>query len=70
MTSLQDALNWQNPKQTKIWKMTSIEDELNVWKMTLMKVEYISIKSFDANSGQLSLSLAQLSPSLLLSLFI
>jgi hypothetical protein len=40
------------------------KDELNVWKMTLMKAEQIRIQSSDANSAQLSLSLAQLSPSL------
>ena len=37
-----------------------MQDELNVWKMNLMKVEQIRIKSFDANSAQLRLSLAQL----------
>ena len=37
--------------------MTSMEDELNVWKLTLMKVRQIRMKHFDANSAH-SFSLA------------
>jgi 5-bromo-4-chloroindolyl phosphate hydrolysis protein len=54
-------MNQIGKTQNNVQKM---EDELNVWKMTLIKVEQIRIQSFDANSAQLSMSLAQLSPSL------